>query len=302
VITLGWMLAAGCGGGAYSTVSAVAHVGDAPVLREELDLYLALNLPAADEDGPFDPSETNRVKSRLLDALLDEKTLVMEAERRGLEVDGAEITAYLESYAADGGTAPEPMRDRYRHLVRQRLLIHKLEEATLERVAPPSDEEVRQFIAQSRGQLSPEQRLRLRALRFDSPDHAVQAAARIQSGRMSFADAVMTYESDPGQGVLLEFAWKSLPDDLHDALDGLEPGEVSRPVEFHDDTFLFQLDSWVTEPAEMERDLVRRARIELERQRRRSAGDRLLRQLRLRAPVRIHEKRLPFRYLPEPGA
>ena len=50
---------------------------------------------------------------------------------------------------------------------------------------------------------------------------------------MSFADAVEAYENDPGQGVVLEVPWGSLPQNVQPgAPDGLQPGEVTRPVEF----------------------------------------------------------------------
>ena len=60
-----------------------------------------------------------------------------------------------------------------------------------------------------------------------------------------------------------------------------------------------QLDAWLAAPSDVDEDLARRAREELERQRLREASDRLSRKLRAATPVRIHEKRLPFRYFPE---
>jgi parvulin-like peptidyl-prolyl isomerase len=296
-------LAAGCGSGASSAPhEIVAQVGELAVSWEELELYLALNLFAEEGGGPRDAGELNRVKSRLLDALIDEKAFLIEAERRGLKVGDSEIDAHLAAVVEDHAEVPELTLDQRRFMVRQRLMVQKLLEHVAGQLDSPSDAEVDAYLARSRGRLAPRKKVQLRSLRFDSAESAASAAARIRDGRMSFAEAVVTYETDPGQGVLLELSWETLSDELRAALDPLEPGEVTRPVEFHGDTFLFQLESWLDDPAERDEQLVRHARKELELQRRRQASDRLLRRLRESTRIRIHEKRLPFRYVPEPGA
>jgi parvulin-like peptidyl-prolyl isomerase len=292
-------LAAGCGDERPSAQEVVAHVGDVPVSWQELELYLTLNLFTEEAGGLADPDAQDRVKSRLIDALVDEKTFLIEAERQGLKVSDFEIDVYLGADVEDDAAVPELSQGRRRLLARQRLMVQKLQESMAARLPPPSDDEINSFIAQSRGRLVPRKRLRLRALRFDSADDAARAAARIREGRMSFAEAVVTYETDPGQGMLIERSWETLSPGVRAALDGLKPGNVSRPVDFHGDTFLFQLDAWLAAPSDVDADLARRAREELERQRLREASDRLLSKLREATPVRFHEERLPFRYVPE---
>ena len=115
----------------------------------------------------------------------------------------------------------------------------------------------------------------------------------------TFVEAVLTYETDPGQGVPLELSWETLSAELRDALRPLRPGEVSRPVDFHGDTYLFQLESWLIDPAAHDADLTDRARDELEHERRRAGLEGLLRRLRRAMPLRIDEKRLPFSYVAE---
>jgi parvulin-like peptidyl-prolyl isomerase len=181
-------------------------------------------------------------------------------------------------------------------------MVQKLHEAVAGQVTSPTDDEIRAFIDRSREGAVPDKRVRLRSLRFESAEDATRSAERIRRGRMTFADAVVAYETDPGQGVLLEFSWNGLSEELRAALSELKPGQVSRPVEFNGDPFLFYLEAWVTGQSELDAELARRARGELERERRREARDGLLRELRGRTPVRIHDEGLPFRYVPDPEA
>ena len=281
-----------------SPKDSVAHVGDTAISLAELELYFTLNLLTDKDAESKDPNGLNRVKSRLLDSLVDEKTLVAEAKRRGLEVSDLEIDTYLGSDVENGGD-PSLSQDWRRVLARQRLLVQKLQQSMARQLLQPPDEEVRSYIEQSDGRLAPQKRVRLRALRFDVPEDAAKVSTGIAQGAMSFAEAVVTYETGPGQGVLLEFSWDNFSDDLRDALSGLRPGQVSRPVDFHGETFLFQLEAWLREPSEMAEELTNRARDELQLEYRRQAEEDLLRELREQTAVEIHRDRLPFRYLPE---
>ncbi len=298
LLSLGCLLLISCTA-SVSPQDSVAHVGDTAVSLAELELYFMLNLLTDNEAESKDPNGLNRVKSRLLDSLIDEKTLIAEAERRGLEVSDLEIDTYLGSDVENGGDDPSVSQDRQRILAWQRLLVQKLQDGMARQLPQPPDEAVRSYIEQSDGRLAPQKRVRLRALRFDVPDDAAKVSTGITRGTTSFAEAVLTYETGPGQGVLLELSWDNFSDDLRDALSGLKPGQVSRPVDFHGETFLFQLEAWLADPSKMEEGLTNRARDELARERSWRAEEDLLRELREQTAVEVHRDRLPFRYLPE---
>ncbi len=298
LLLLGCLLLLSCTAPVSRQVS-VARVGDTAISLAELELYFTLNLLTDDEADSKDRDGMNRVKSRLLDSLIDEKILIAEAERRGLEVGDLEIETYLASDAESGGDGPSLPHDWQRVLAWQRLLVQKLQDSMARKLLQPPDEEVRSYIEQSDGRLAPQKRVQLRALRFDVPEDAAKVSTRIARDAMTFAEAVVTYETDPGQGVLLELSWDNFSDDLRDALSGLKPGQVSRPVDFHGEMFLFQLEAWLSDPSEMDEGLTNRARDELARERRRQAEEDLLRELREQTAIEIHRNRLPFRYLPE---
>ena len=175
-------LAAACGAGS-GEFEIVALVGDASVTQAELDVYFELNLLM--EDGEeMDAKELDRVKSRLLDSLLDEKTLLAEAERRGLKVSGPELAIYI----GDGGDgATESVSwERRRLLARQRILIQKLVENEVQKRPQPDDAEVQAYVDRELGRLAPQRRLRLRALRVDSMETAKTSVNQISNAIAGF--------------------------------------------------------------------------------------------------------------------
>ena len=267
----------------------VARVGEVAITRAELDLHLSVNLvpiEGADAAAP----EIDRVKSRLLDALIDETMLVIEAERLGLEVSETEIDAALAA-SESTGAAPSP---RLRQTARQRLLVQALMERVVASLPPGAD--APDSVARAHDAAPADKRVRLRALRFDSAERASEAAESIKSGRMTFAEAVAAHASGPGQGVPVEMSWPALSPVIQQALEGLAPDEVSRPVSFNGEVYLFQVDGWLA-ASDPRTETPKRTQAEANRERLRQASDALLESLRHRTSVEIRERRLPFRYV-----
>jgi hypothetical protein len=178
-------------------------------------------------------------------------------------------------------------------------MVEKLLEDHLGSLPPPDEEEVRAWAAEHRDRLVPERRLELSALLFESEKLAAKVYREIRARRMTFTEAVVAYEAYPGQVRPLRIDWALLSDPLRDELGKLKPGQVSPPLEFHDQVYLFRVDSWLREPEQIEAELLRRARADIMTERRRQTEAGLLEELRERTPVKIFERRLPFRYVPE---
>jgi hypothetical protein len=83
----------------------------------------------------MEEEDRDRVRSRLLDAVLDEKLLAEEADRRGVTVSQAEVVAYLDDVPR-GATVADPEGAR-RHIA-----ARKLQDALLRAVGPPPEAEV----------------------------------------------------------------------------------------------------------------------------------------------------------------
>jgi parvulin-like peptidyl-prolyl isomerase len=288
---LALLLAVGCGGEpADPNERGVAEIGDESLTLAELQGYLDANLLTGEEDTPLPASEMAAVQSRLLDALIEERLLLSEAESRGVLVEPIEIEAYLEATGVEseegGGPPPAARREAERRLKIEKLL----ESIALEQ--PPVDEAE----ARSRaGERRAEREVELRALMLEDLDQAERVHRDMKRRRITFAEAVAAHGSGPGQGLPLRLAWEGLSEEVRAALDGLKPGQVSGPIEMLGNIYLFKVERWIDEPGVADVELARRA---LEAERRQQAYRELLDELRAATRVRIRQKNLPFRYVP----
>ena len=274
-----------------------ALVGGRTVYLSDVDKYFQSNL--IEDDSSYDlPSEaTDRVKSRLLDALVEESMLYVEAERREIHVTDREVEAYLDM---GGGEAPDDPEQRASQEIeaRQRLMVQKLQEQVIREQDPPSEREVADYAAEHGDQLLPAQPLELRALQLESLKQAKRIHNDIRRKRITFNEAALVHDPSPGQALPLQMSWDSLSSELREALKDLKPGQISEPLELHGSIYLFQVGTWLKDPADQDVELLRRAKLELESIRRRDALDALVASLRRQSDVRIKTENLPFTYIP----
>lgn len=240
----------------------VARIDSQALSLTELQTYFDANLLADEAAGELSSVELDRVKSRLFDAFVDERVLMAEAEKRGRQPSQLEAEAYAHE--------------------------------------PPTDSEIREYIEKHRERLRPRRELELTSLMLATMEQAETVYNQIRRRRMTFNEAVARYEANPGQTLPMRVAWDSLTEDLRQALDGLKPGRVTRPVEVHGEAYLFRLESLPREVATTEdASLMDWAARELEADRRRMAFDDMLVELRARSRVRLNLRNLPFRYVPQ---
>ena len=276
---------------------AVAYVDGDGLSLSELEAYFAVNLLPADEEESEE--DTDEVKSRLFDTFVEERLLLAEAEHRKVPVDDRELSIYIGPVEEDpeGEAAP---RSRLAAEARRRVMIQKLLEDAVRSLPPLGDDDVRTYLEQNRERLVPRRGLELRALMLDSVEHAGKIYNDIRRRRTSFAEAVVTHEKAPGQGLPMRVDWDGLSVEVREGLEGLKPGQVSKPLEVNGNIYLFQIESWLKRSEEAEQELIHRARQELEGLRRLQAYDGLLAEIKNRIPVRLERRNLPFRYVEEP--
>jgi len=275
-----------------------ALVGGEPVYLSDVEKYFESNLIEGDSTYRLPPEAMDQVKSRLLDALVEERLLYAEAERREIQVTDREVQAYLEMGAVEASDDPE-QRAAQEVEARQRLMVQKLQEQVIREQDPPSEDEVADYAAEHADRLLPAQPLELRALQLESLSQAKRVHNDIRRKRITFNEAALVHDPSPGQALPLQMSWDSLSSELRDALKDLKPGQISEPQELHGGVYLFQVGTWLKDPADQDVELLRRARLELESIRRRDTLDTLVASLREQSDVRIKTENLPFVYTPD---
>jgi hypothetical protein len=282
----------------------VGSLNGEPLLRADLELYFQVHLPDSTELGEAQSQPNtrvvDRVKSRLLDAFVRERTLLAEANRRGIRVSDKELETYLDLIRVEGyGVERLPLEAR-RRLAHTTLAVQKLYESIAHQVEPPTAQEVESFAEQTfQEPAAAGRRLLVRVLPFESPEMAREVYDDIRHNRATFTDAANAYELQPGQASPQELDWSGLAQVVRDALEGLRPGEVSAPLDYNGLIYLFQIQAWLEPNEGTETDRLQAAREELQRRKRGRAHALLLETLLQSNELDLHTERLGFTYIPE---
>lgn len=294
-------LTSACGSPVPQGARVVAELDGSKVTVAEVQDYLAANLldtGSAAMAGPDavtqDPDERDAVKSRLFDDFIDERVLLLEAQRRGIRVGDDEVEAYLRGNVAEGEPAPaDPKR---RETAVRALSVQKLRERWVRDRVSVTPDEVDAYLSERRDAVLPGRRLTLRSLRLTTQIEARRTRARIQRRETSFERAA---EAAGGQGASLEVELANLPPPVRDAVTDLAAGEVSAPVTVQGWVYLFRVDAWLDGVRPDEPTQRRRATDALLRTKYEEASRQLIQEVKRGLRVRIDVASLPFRYVPE---
>ncbi len=295
---------AGC---AKPAEDVVVRISGADVTVDEFDAYLSASLDDDWGEDALDADERDLVHSRLFDAFVEERILLHEADRLGIEVFDAEVDAFLEAdripeELTEGDEATAGNDARRRATALRTLRIQKLIDRSAHPAAEVGDAEVDAWLRQIGGTPpEPSEIVALRSLLLPSREAADRVAGEIRRRRMTFDEAVAQHEPTPGQADTAEMALADLPADVRDAVADLDVGGVSKPVELHGEFFLFRVirrggpDPHDLGPARA------RARRDLQEHRYLQASRRVLDDLRAHVEVELFPEHLPFRYVPDEG-
>jgi parvulin-like peptidyl-prolyl isomerase len=275
----------------------VAEVGGRKVTLADLDAYLGENLVGATADEPVAAEDLDRVKSRLLDGLLDEELLAAEAERRGIRATDGEIDAVVAESEAPADEAPPPPKDR--DALRRGVLAQKLREADASEHATVSDEEVDAYLRSNAAEVRAKQRVRMQSLRFPDAEQAERVRRDIVARRLTFEQAAKRMHGERREESQIAVPLGGLPEPVRAAVAGLAPGQLSAPVRLDGGTFLFLVESGPEPEPGGDLELRDLARAELAEGRYREASKTLAARLRRGARIAVHPEALPFRYVPD---
>ena len=200
-----------------------------------------------------------QVRQEAVDALIDQRLVAHEADRRGIDGDPAAVERQLANYEARYGESENwPEIKKQWPVLRERLLemtkIAELEES-VRRVGDPSDEQLRAYYDENLELFTQPERIRLSVILLGvdpsaGPDEwemarekAGELFAKIEGGA-DFADLARqhsTHDSAANGGNLGLIHGGQLSETAQSAVDALEPGQSTPPVRVLEGYALFRL-------------------------------------------------------------
>jgi peptidyl-prolyl cis-trans isomerase SurA len=237
----------------------VAVVGDRPILRSEVEEQFQI-LAQQFAVSPTDTASTNQLRRDIVQRLVDDHLLYLEAKTQGLEVPSAEIDAQVkaalkenrEALGEEGfkkelereGLTEEMLEARWREEATRRALAERLVQRDIRPKVTLTDEDVQKFFEEHQADLPQ----RPRAVKIQDlfiqvrPDTAVVKAAlsrardirsQIQGG-LSFAEAATKMSDDEvtaaNGGLVGRVRRGELTPELEAVAFALPSGVVSEPI------------------------------------------------------------------------
>jgi peptidyl-prolyl cis-trans isomerase SurA len=250
----------------------VAVVEEEPILLSDIELRYQ-QLVAQGVVDTADTAQARSIRQQILDQLIDDRLILLEAEAQGIQVAGDEVEQAVEDAIQNlitqfggreafeeqlrrEGLTEEELRQRYREDARKQLLANRLVGQEIRSKVEVTDADVRAFYEENRDQLPKKPKL-LRVsdifirLRPDSMvearryAEALQIRQEILDGRVTFEEAARLYSDDPSSdngGDLGRFQRGDLDPAFEAAAFRLQPGEISMPVRSRFGYHLIRLD------------------------------------------------------------
>ena len=239
----------------------IAQIGDRAITRGDLDLYIT-GLPIEQKRqymGARARTNTKEVKLRILEQMLVRELLMMEADKRGIEVTDEETDAEmkrrgigsmspeaLQEYGAEGETH-DHQEHGIREEIKRELRIAKLQSQVLSPTLRASNDEIQQFYEANRSRYALLERVRIRFVTCATMEEAQSILDRVQAGE-SFADIVNRIQEETEGKTAQEWpptVYMPLagmkPPELRDALVQGKPGDLIGPIEREDGFDIVQL-------------------------------------------------------------
>jgi len=214
-----------------------------------------------------------KMRTELLQKIIDEMLINQEVEKLGLTATEVEVQTAVERFYKQNAMTPEDFdkqlllegmtREQFADSVRKDILKHRLLGFMVRRKVVVSDEEVKAHYEKHIGNFQKDKEVGLSVILLPLTDDADALRQRIEKGEITFADAANLYSRGPGAGQggsLGRVAWADLAQDWRDALDGLRPGDMTKPFDFRGYTAMLRVDelqSGQTRPLEEVKEEIR---------------------------------------------
>ncbi|WP_304085177.1 SurA N-terminal domain-containing protein [Maridesulfovibrio ferrireducens] len=209
--------------------------------------------------SPVEVQQIKNIRKQILDRMINEMILDQEAKRLKVEISEQDIEGEIkrikeaskfsdEEFArqlALQKTNLEGFKETLRKDIRKnRLLSYKVKNKVV-----VTEEEIQGVWNSTQSQQEEvKQSVHLKLILFPENISADKIRKEIISGETTFEEAANKYTVGPGAGTggdLGVLEWDDLAKTWHDALNGLNPGDISTSFKVQESTALLKLDSFV---------------------------------------------------------
>jgi len=258
--------------------------------------------------------ELAEFQREVLQDIIDQLLLLGEADRLGLTPDAADVQARLQKYEEQYQGQPDwlEQRDNAMALMEQRFnndsLLERLRALVRDEVPTPGEEAIRAYYEANTGNFTRPEQVRasvilLRVSPTAPQDFWVSAQElaeslvfRIREGGEDFADLAREYSGhveSAGNGGDLGYVHQVMfSDQAQDAVNALQPGEISEPILLLEGLGIFYLQDRIAPELLPYQEVRERAVTMLHQQQKEQAWSALGQRLRSGVEVQIHGQHL----------
>ena len=249
-----------------------------------------------------DPAHADKVKSSLLDAFIDEKLLLHQAERLKVSPDPQMLKSMIDRIAEsnanrqDAGRDPELERSLAESLQVQRYLYN-----FLFKNVSISEQECEDFYQEHLAEYVRNDEVHLREILVDDRDQAEKILSTLKASQnKNFSELARLYSKAPGAvdgGELGSFQRGDLPEVFEKAIFHLAPATTSRIVQTQYGFHIFLVEEKILAHQQHFYEVREQIQEKLRSERERGILKAELQSLVNQIPVEIHRDKLDFNYL-----
>lgn len=193
--------------------------------------------------SPSELAQVEQVKKQALDQMIDDILVLQDAERYKIKVSETEVDQQVKEFMTKRNLTEEQFRenlakqrmtrDEFRRNMRRDIIKHRLIGGLVQAKVVVTDTEIENRYKERKAEYSKDSGVQLSILLLPAGMSAEQMKADIEAGTIPFADAVKKYSKGPGVdqgGDIGVIAWKDLAPEWNEALVGLKPGQITKPL------------------------------------------------------------------------
>jgi peptidyl-prolyl cis-trans isomerase SurA len=197
-----------------------------------------------------------QARKRIVESMVDDKLITQEAQRLGVSVTDAEVQNQIRQLKEKNSLSEEQLasslllqgmtRADYEKMLKEDLLRQKMLGAMVRRKVVVTEQEIRDYYEAHQTEFRRDKKVGLKLIVLPPGLDAGELREQIATGKITFDDAARRYSIGPGAergGVLGEVLWKDISDQWREMLDGMNPGDMSKPFAFDRNTVILFLES-----------------------------------------------------------